>query len=233
MNATASLALATLAFVGTHLLMSHPLRDRLIARLGERGFMGAYSLVSVVTLAWMVLAWRADDGGVPQWIAPLWWWYTASGLMLVASIFLIGSLIRNPSFPHPGAEVKEIPPPKGVFAITRHPMNVSFMLWALVHASLWSSPRNLIVAAGIFALALLGSLGQDRKKERLLGDAWRSWEAQTSFVPFAALISGRASWRSPLAAWPALLGGLVFWLIVTRFHAPLFSPLGGIPPGIN
>ena len=31
----------------------------------------------------------------------------------------------------------------------------------------------------------------------------------------------------------ALIGGIVFWLVVTRFHAPLVSPLGGIPPGIN
>lgn len=234
MSAIASLALATLAFVGTHLLMSHPLRDGLVARLGERGFMIAYSLVSVATLGWMILAWRAAEGGPVVWRAFFYpWWYVASALMLVASILLVGSFVRNPAFPHPGAERREIPPPKGVFAITRHPMNWSFMLWALVHLAVGGTLRNLIVAAGILLLALVGSLGQDRKKQRLLGDNWRQWEQRTSFVPFGALIAGRASWRSAVPSWMVLLGGLVLWLLVTRFHAPLVSPLGGIPPGIN
>ena len=60
---TVSLALATLAFVGTHLAMSHPLRPALVARLGERGFLGAYSLISFVTLGWMIFAWRGTDAG--------------------------------------------------------------------------------------------------------------------------------------------------------------------------
>jgi uncharacterized membrane protein len=50
--------------------------------------------------------------------------------MLVACVLLAGSLVGNPAFPHPGAAPKVIPPPQGVFAITRHPMNWSFMLWA-------------------------------------------------------------------------------------------------------
>jgi uncharacterized membrane protein len=195
--------------------------------------MGVYSLVSAVTLGGMVWAWQADDQSLPLYVAPLWYWYSASGLMLIASIFLIGSLVRNPAFPHPGAEARDIPPPEGVFAITRHPMNVSFMLWALVHLSLWGSPRNLIVAGGILILALAGSLGQDRKKEKLLGDSWRQWEAKTSFVPFAALFAGRAAWRDAIPHWIALVGGTLFWLAVTRFHAAIVSPLGGIPPGIN
>ena len=43
------------------------------------------------------------------------------------------------------------PTPRGVFAITRHTMNTSFMLWALVHISISGTPHNLIVAGGIRA----------------------------------------------------------------------------------
>ena len=60
-----------------------------------------------------------------------------------------------------------------------------------VHVSLSGSARNLIVAGGIFLLALLGSIGQDRKKVRLIGQRWRDWQARTSFVPFAALLNGK------------------------------------------
>lgn len=234
MTPTASLALATLAFVGTHLLMSHPLRAGLAARLGERGFAGVYSLVAFATLGWMVWAGLAVGDRPPAWIAPFpWAWYAASGVMLAASILLVGSLIRNPAFPSPGPRPREIPPPKGVFAITRHPMNTSFILWALVHAAVWGSERNLIIASGIFILALAGSIGQDRKKEKLLGDVWRDYEARSSFVPFGALVAGRAAWRNAFPGWIALLGGFALWALVTHFHAPLVSPFGGIPPGIN
>jgi len=225
---TVSLALATLAFVGTHLAMSHPLRAGLVARLGERGFLGLYSLVSFATLGWMILAWRGTTAGEALWIAPLWWWPVASGLMLVASIFLVGSLLGNPAFPHPRAQPRDIPPPRGVFAITRHPMNTSFILWAMVHLSLSGSGRNLIVAGGILLLALAGSIGQDAKKARLLGTVWSDWQSRTSFVPFAALAQRRAAWRNAFPGWIALIGGTALWALVTSYHAPAVSPLGDL-----
>lgn len=234
MTATVSLALATMAFVGTHLLMSHPWREGLVARLGEPAFLGVYSLVSALTLGWMIWAGLAVGDEEPLWIAPYpWGWRLGSGLMLVASILFVGSLIGNPALPRPGAPPTAIAAPRGIFAITRHPMNISFLLWALVHAFVWGSPRNLIIAAGIFILALVGSIGQDRKKERLLGEVWRKWEAETSFVPFAALLSGKVRWRALLPAWIALVGGTILWLAVTAYHAPLVSPIGGIPPAIG
>ena len=234
MNAVASLALATLAFVGTHLLMSHPLRAGMVARLGERGFLGVYSLVSAATLGWMILAWRSTAITEPLWIAPLWWWDVAAAIIYLALVLLVGSFVRNPAFPHPGAEAKAPPEARGVFAITRHPMNWSFMLWAATHISLYGSARNLIVATGILILALFGSIGQDAKKRKLLGDIWRDWGARTSFLPFAALVSGRASWWALAPVWLPMLIGAVLWLVITFYHAPLVSPLvAWLQPGFD
>jgi len=232
-TALASLVLATIAFVGTHVLMSHPLRVRLVQNFSERGFTLLYSLVAFVTLGWMILAWRSINNSAPLWVAPLWWWPVASGIMLLALILLVGSFIKNPAFPHPGGAPKTIPPPTGVFAITRHPMNWSFILWALVHISVWGSPRNLTVAAGIFVLALFGSLGQDSKKRNVLGETWRDWEARTSFLPFGALLSGKTRWRAALPGWIPLIAALALWLAITWWHAPMVSPLGMIGHGIG
>jgi uncharacterized membrane protein len=232
-NAAASLALATLAFVGTHLLMSHPLRAGMVARLGERGFLIVYSLVSAVTLAWMIVAWRSIEPGEPLWIAPLWWWDVAAAILYVALVLLVGSFVRNPAFPHPGAEAKAPPQARGAFAITRHPMNWSFMLWAATHISLFGSARNLIVASGILILALFGSIGQDAKKRRLLGDIWRDWEARTSFVPFGALVGGRASWRAVASIWIPMLIAALLWVAITFYHAPMVSPLAWLQPGFD
>jgi len=221
-----ALALATLAFVGSHLLLSHPLRPALAARLGERGFLILYSLVALATFAWIIVAYRRGSDAGALWVAPYQYWPFASLLMLFASILLVGSLVGNPA--HPGAGRRAGAAPRGVYAITRHPMNWSFLLWALVHASLSGSPRNLIVAGGILVLALLGSIGQDRKKEQLLGDAWRDWEARTSFVPFGAAVAGKVRWRDCIPGAIALVGGIILWALATSYHAPLVSPLGDL-----
>lgn len=50
---------SSLAFVGTHVLLSHPLRASVIKMLGEKGFLLFYSLVAFATLGWMVVAYRS------------------------------------------------------------------------------------------------------------------------------------------------------------------------------
>ena len=45
--------IAAIAFVGSHFLLSHPLRAPIVARVGEKGFLGIYSLVAFATLGWL------------------------------------------------------------------------------------------------------------------------------------------------------------------------------------
>jgi len=54
------------------------------------------------------------------------------------------------------------------------------------------------------------------------------WLSGTSFIPFAALASGRARWRAAFPGWVAILGGAALWAVATSFHAPLVSPLGDL-----
>ena len=227
----AGLALATAAFVGTHLALSHPLRTRLVQNLGEAGFTGLYSIVALLTLGWLVLSYASIDVSVPFWIAPRPWWIAASGVMLLACVLLVGAFVKNPAFPHPQPKKQAARPATGVFAITRHPMNWAVILWALVHLSLWWSPRNMIVAAGMLVLALAGSIGQDRKKRAVIGRAWQEWEARTSFVPFAALFAGRVPWRNAAPGGIALGGGAALWLLAIWLHQPGVSPLAFILGG--
>jgi uncharacterized membrane protein len=226
--AIVSLALATLAFVGTHLAMSHPLRTRLVQALGDQWFAALYSAIAFVTLGWMILSYRAADDGYLLWLAPDWARPVAAGIMLLACILLVGSFFGNPAFPRPGARRKAARAATGIFAVTRHPMNMAFVLWALVHIALWGALPNLIVAGGILVLALLGSIGQDHKKLNVVGEPWRVWMERTSFVPFGALLSGRAKWSALREAWPALLLGLLLWLAATWLHAPEVSPIAAL-----
>jgi len=221
-------ALATTGFVGTHFLLSHPLRRPLVGRLGERGFLGLYSAVAFLTLGWLVRAYRAAPDQAPLWVADDGLWALATAIMLLASVLLMGSLVGNPALP----EAKAAPPEaRGVFAVTRHPMMWSFALWSLAHALVWSTPANLVLVAGIAFLSLVGAHMQDRKKRALQPETWPAWEGRTSYWPFAAVAAGRARLAGfgghALSGW-ALGGGLVVWLAATWAHIPL----AGWPAGI-
>lgn len=160
MGALELVILATASFVGTHFLMSHPLREAMVARIGTATFQVVYSLVSLLTFGWMVYALRAIGAEPFVWTVPGWAWPLASATMLVASILLVGSFAGNPALP--GAP-KTDADPRGVLAVTRHPMMWSFALWALAHALVWPQPSVLVLCAGIAILALGGSAGQEAK----------------------------------------------------------------------
>jgi uncharacterized membrane protein len=223
-----NLVWAVTAFVGTHFLMSHPLRAPLVARLGENGFRGVYSLVSLVTFGWAVMAFRAAPVTEPLWVAGDGIWAIASLLMLEGAILFMGSLVGNPALPAPGAAALATKPVHGVFHITRHPMMWGFALWAIAHALVAPYGAQLVLTLGMLVLALGGSAGQDRKKAVLMGAAWKDWAARTSFVPYAAQLSGRAPWKT---GWPGLrlvLLGTIVWLLVTYVHPMLGAPVAGI-----
>jgi uncharacterized membrane protein len=220
-------------FVGSHFLMSHPLRAPLVGRLGERGFQVAYSLVALATFAMMVQAWRGLPAGAPLWVVDDALWAFASLIVLFASVLFMGSLIGNPAMPAPHAARAAEGAARGVFAITRHPMMWGFALWALAHVLVMPTPAQIALSAAIILLALGGSAGQDRKKARAMGAAWRGWTARTSFVPFARQIGGTARWRDAIPRPHALLGGLVLWLAATWVHGALGYMAAGIWRGIG
>lgn len=215
-------------FVGTHLALSHPLRDGLASRLGERGFQIVYSIIAIATFIMLVQAWRGIPPEPPLWAVGDILWTVASIIVLFASVLFMGSLIGNPALAAPGAAAAAQGAPRGVFAITRHPMMWGFALWAVAHVMVVPTPAQIILSGTIVFLALFGSAGQDGKKARLMGDAWRHWAARTSFVPFARQIGGATPWGDTIPRPHALFGGIVLWLVATWGHGALGYMVAGI-----
>ena len=181
---TLSLAIGMTAFVGTHLLLSHPLRAGMIRQFGQGGFMVAYSLVSLITFAWAAISF-GQAASMPQlWngqaLVP---WVLACGLTVVATALFLASFLGNPALA--GTEVSGLSTrlPNGVFKVTRHPMMAAFASWGIAHILVAPSPRTIILAGGITALAVIGSRGQDAKKLALHGQDWRVWMKRTPFLP--------------------------------------------------
>lgn len=226
MDGTGDVAIAAAAFVGTHFVLSHPLRAPIVRVATERGFLLVYSLIAFATLGWMASAYRRAPATAMLWPVGNGIWAVVSAVMLVASVLLVGSLVGNPAMVDPDGRAKVPDTARGVFAITRHPMMWAFALWGLCHVAVYPVAANIVVAVAIIVLALVGAALQDAKKAGLQPDNWPAWEAKTSYVPFAAIASGRASFGGFRAH--DLAGGLVVWLAATWTHLPLAGVAAGI-----
>ncbi len=217
-------AVAAGSFVGTHFLLSHPLRAPLLKALGNGGFMVVYSLVAVATIGWMAHAYKSAPATAPLWEVGDGLWALATLVMLVASILLMGSLIGNPALPGPVADAPA--QARGVFAITRHPMMWAMALWGVAHILVFPVAANICLALAIIVLALVGAALQDKKKERLQAERWRAWESRTGFWPFAAIAAGKARFGGFRPHdWA---GGLAIWLLASWGHIPGAGVAAGI-----
>lgn len=220
-NALVSLIAAATAFVGSHFALSHPLRSPLVRLTGEKAFPALYSLVAFATFGWLVMAFRAVPPAAPLWdgfaSGP---WIIATLLMLPASVLLIGSFIGNPAMPAPGAAALAAKGPHGVFHTTRHPMMWSFALWSAAHLLVSPTPRVIALSLAMAFLALVGAHMQDRKKQALMGDAWKGWEGRTSYWPKLAALG-----KAGMVPW---IGGIALWLAASWAHGPLAGMAAGV-----
>ena len=220
MTPLASLILANALFVGGHFALSHPLRAPMVSALGERGFLGVYSVVNLALLGLIGHLFPHAPTGPLLWQSGDLGWIISSLLTIIALALLLGSLRGNPALPQVDALAAANARAEGVYAVTRHPMMWAFGLWAVAHIIAWPSPRTLVTAGAIGLLALLGAHLQDGKKRRLMGDAWMGWEDKTSYWPRVSAIC-----KIGLGLW---LAALAIWLAVTWIHLWW----AGIPAGV-
>jgi uncharacterized membrane protein len=217
---TVLLVFGMLAFIGTHLLMSHPLRPAMVRQFGQSGFLGVYSIISLLTFSGAVVAFGKAPAAPQLWdgqaIVP---WILASLLTLVATALFLASLAGNPALPGTNVSGLSTRLPQGVFKVTRHPMMSAFVLWGVAHILVAPSARTIILAGGIIALAVLGSRGQDAKKAALHGHEWRMWMKRTSFLPNPAALGHLGFYWS--AAVPV-------WLLFTWTHIYTAGVLAGV-----
>lgn len=219
MNDYLVLALACLAFVGTHFLMSHPMRAAMARGLGANGFMLAYSGVSLASFYWMVVEFGRAPKESALWPVGDVIWIIASAITLVAAVLFTGSFIRNPSLP--GApDGMAAQAPAGVFKVTRHPMMWGFALWGVAHILVAPRVDNFIFAGSIIFLALVGARAQEIKKARLTGVEWEAWLRRTSFALNLAALP-----KAGVGPW---LAGIILWAVATWGHPYLGVADAGI-----
>jgi len=218
------LAVAMLAFLGQHVVMSDtPLRGALVRMMGEQFFTLVYSILALAFLVWAINAYEAALPettwlwGTPIWAAHLSLILVALGFVLV----VLAVLTPNPfAVVGPGLEPESV---KGVFRITRHPMNWGIGLWAVAHVPSNGDTASLILFGGVAVLALLGPMGIDRRKRARDPMGFAAVAGITSYVPFAALVAGRTGVSMADVGWWRVFVALAAYFLFLALHPWLFG----------
>lgn len=222
--------LATLAFVGSHFLLSSAaLRTPLQEQLGAAGFRILYSLVAAATLAWVVISY----GNAPYlevWQPPFFLYHLPLIIMPV-SVFLVVAGVTTRSATAVGGDALDESDPKvpnsGILRVTRHPFLWGTALWALAHLLVNGDAATMILMGGILLLSLGGMWHIDKRREQSMGPAWGPIQMTTSVIPFAALLAGRTSMDWAGIGWWRPLLALAVFIALFLLHASVIgvSPL--------
>ncbi|MGE0748655.1 MAG: NnrU family protein [Rhodospirillales bacterium] len=214
-----SLWLSTALFVGGHFVLSSgAVRPRLVAALGDGGFMIGYSLFAIATFIWMNMAFSRAPM-VRLWVAGDWSWYLALAVMPVAAILLAcGYLTPNPAAVGGQRVLSRPDPAPGIFKVTRHPVMWAIALWAVAHTIATGDAAAVIFFGGLALLAVVGMLHIELRRNRSGDDNWRRLVAVTSFVPFVAALQGRARISLSDIGWSRIAVGIAFYLILLYGH---------------
>lgn len=224
MEAVGLIALWAVLFLAGHFILSaDSVRGAVAGAVGEQPFRGIYSLVALGTFIPLVYVFAHHKHA-----GPMLWYLRAIApvrgltglLMLIALILFAASLIT----PNPGAlGAPDNMAPRGVLKLTRHPSFVAFTIFGFAHL-LMNGWLGDIVFFGTFpVLGIFGGIHQDRRKLRSMGERYRRFVEETSFLPGGALLSGRQHLGWAQVPWLAIGAGVALTAILIAIHPWAFG----------
>jgi uncharacterized membrane protein len=222
MSPTAVLALAAAVFLLTHFVPSTPLRGALVRSLGERAYLGLYTVLALATIAWMIWAF-ARAPYVPLWSGDEFKAWALLIMPLALVLLACGVTSPNPTAVRQEAALRSTNDPAGILRVTRHPVMWAIGLWALVHLAARGDEASVIFFGTFALLAFLGTVLIDARKRRTLGIEWTRFADVTSNVPFGAILRGRNRLRVEEIGWWRLGLGLALYVVLLLAHPWLFG----------
>lgn len=210
-------------FMASHLVPANPrLKAGLIARLGRRGWVWAFSLTSTALLFWLIFA-----AGRAPWVV-LWmqqdWMRWLANLVMPLAILLGAFGIGAPNpFAFEGRAAGFDPDHPGIAGVVRQPLLWALVLWSSVHLLMNGDLAHVILFGAFLIFSATGMRAMEGRKRKVWGEAeFARLAARTSAVPFQALLSGR--WRPAHGPSLVRLGlGLLAWIALWHLHAPVIG----------
>lgn len=228
-----SLIAAASFFVLLHLLVSGTrLRNVLVGVVGQGAYMGAFSLASVAGLVWLGMAYGAARHA--GWNAAYWDITPATrhvqlGLQVLAMLLIVPGLTTpNPTSVAQEGSLSKANVIQGMLRITRHPFLWGVAIWAAGHLVVNGDRASILLFGSILVLALFGTVSIDAKRKRALGDTWTAFAAQTSNLPFGAILAGRQSLKIGEIGWWRIALALVIYAALLFGH-PYIAGVRALP----
>jgi uncharacterized membrane protein len=181
-------------FIGMHVVtMMRDARASLIARFGEGGYKGLYSLVSFAGLAaivWGYAQYRAG-GYIAVWEPPRWTRHLAWTLMLPVFPLLIAAYA-----------------PGRIKATLKHPMLVAVKLWALAHLLANGDLGSMLLFGSVLAWAVADRISVKRRAEQSAVAAAQAPDAATATRNDLIAVAGGLAAYAAILLWlhPVLFG---------------------------
>ncbi len=177
--------------------------------------------------AWLFIAfWRAEHSGAYFITSPE--VRIVSAAILLAAFWLFAAaLFRKPPILLTAETVLQQPGAVfGVLRLTRHPLLWALVLWSGVHMVNNADPAGLSLFGYFLVLALFGTWPIDKRRARLIGEKrWQQILQETSNVPFAAVVRGRAKLFLAIReiGWLVPVVAITAWGVVLALHENLFG----------
>ena len=216
MKDTAVIVVLLLLFASSHMLLSsRPIRAGLVARLGDKRFLAAYSLVAFAIFVPLVyyyiahrhaglLVWSIPDSDAVEFVLVL--------ANVIGFVLLVAGVVTPSPAAVTGAPLDE---PRGVHRITRHAVFMGMGIWALAHLIANGYASDIAFFGGIILFVLVGSWHQDRRKLAGGDERFERFHAGTAFIPF----TGRAALRGLMELPPlAVVIGVAVALVARYLH---------------
>lgn len=230
---------ASAVFIGIHLVIAGTrIRDLVTGAIGERAYMGLFSLASLVIISWMAMSYNAASAGADNRVLyDLGKGVHDLAIPVVAVAFLLGVqglFLPNPTLVGAQGMAGREDAVKGVVRITRHPFLWGVAIWSGFHLAANGDEASVIFFSTFLILAVFGTFSIDAKRRRKMGEAWQPFATRTSNIPFWGAITG----KTPLRLGESF--GWRFWVAAVIFVALLFAhafifkaspfPNGWVPP---
>lgn len=171
------LILGLVIFLGSHSIriFADEWRKARIARMGEKNWKAAYSVVSIIGLVLIVWGYGiARHEPVMLWSPPAW-------APHLAGILTLAAFILFPAAHVPGNHFK---------ALLRHPMVIAVALWALAHL-LANGMLHAVLLFGAFLVWAVLDFVASRRRDRVEGITYPDGTLSRDVIP---VVVGVVAW---------------------------------------
>ena len=219
-----------LMFGGSHIIGSSiPVRTFFINRIGTLGFKCIYSFVALAIFIPLCFVFFTHRHVGKFFYTPGYFLHLlAQFFMLAALVILLQALTTvNPMSTKAELFGKYINSGFGIQRVTRHPQNFAFGLFGLAHLLVNPYIGDWIFFGGFIIYGIISAMHQDRRILAIGHVQAKQFIADTSALPFAAIISGKQRFGLDEYYPPALAAAMVLFILIRLLHPMIFGGFGG------